>query len=157
MDIRFRSSAFSAGGCGIRRDAECFHLALLIFRNSPTFSSIHLRKLASLQGPGIWSTSLETRSVVCLSEMCHHHLGGVHQSRRSNTICGRSGFKLYQVNNIDAPVFSLLNCFFVDVQGGYFRQVLYLTFLSFLPEVISNPHFTTVMVDLITIVHTLHL
>jgi hypothetical protein len=32
-----------------------------------------------------------------------------------------------------------------------------LTFLSFLPEVISNPHFTTVMVDLLTIVHTLHL
>lgn len=145
-----------AGECGILSNAVWFHLPLFIFRNWPTFISIHLQLLASLRGPWTWSTFLETHSVVHLSEGCHHHLVGVHQSRRPISIVGRYGFKLYHVNNIDVHVFSLLNCFFVDVQGGYFRQVLYLTYYSFLPEFISNQHFTTVMIDLITMFHIMY-
>jgi hypothetical protein len=49
---------------------------------------------------------------------------------------------------VDAHEFGLLDYSFVDIEGAWAMQVLYLAILSFFPEVFSNLHFIAVMVNL---------
>jgi len=62
---------------------------------------------------------------------------------------GRYVFNVCLLYDMDAHEFGLLHYAFVDLQGALARQVVHLAILSFLPEVIANPHLIAVMVDLI--------
>jgi hypothetical protein len=62
---------------------------------------------------------------------------------------GRYVIELCLPYDVDAQQFGLFHYSFVDVQGVSARRIMYSAILSFLPEVISKPHFIAVVVDLI--------
>ena len=93
-----------------------------------------------------------TRRFICLkctaiaAVVCFDQEGPFQQA-------GRHVFKFRLPYDVFTHDFGLLHYSFVDVQGVWARQVMYLAILSFLPEIIGNPHFIAVMVDLISSVY----